>query len=395
MLGTLHRFFALKCDEELLCYLHRVHQVWSIISDGKATIAEATDYFTVQSLQLCAPKHSTADMCCITNLRSRGKLFPTLTDNSIREQRLRRILQVDLVIPSIVTFFEDRKYIEPLFAAMKKLIGRPEGTVFRTLQHSFISRDGPGEVQIDEDNFRPVPGDCRLRMRWGYTQLWLYAMRHFPELVSENLRIEGGESRPSPSAPNLNRLFEFAELAYRLGFDTENICNLRSENPDRKLVRSFVLQARPLESFHHDEYLLDAQVGVVCAELQQIRKRNPETLVPSLISYQEALTTNGNILRRWGRPYQLDYKRDKSALFYDNIHKRYDISMGTDVSSFFVKRALYFSLFGNLLAQDQSMIPDKEATDPRTGPPMNNMSIDIPGPPSTESLQARGDISMD
>ncbi|PWW72664.1 hypothetical protein C7212DRAFT_226220 [Tuber magnatum] len=162
MLGILHWFFALKCDEVLLCYLHHVHQVWSIISDRKATIAEARDYFTGQSFHLRVPKHSTADMCYITNLMSRGNLLPTVIENSIREQTLQRILQVDLVIPSILTFFEYLKYIEPLFAAMKRLMGRPESSVFCSFQYSFILRDGPSKLQLDKDNFRLVLGDSRL-----------------------------------------------------------------------------------------------------------------------------------------------------------------------------------------------------------------------------------------
>ena len=84
----------------------------------------AVDAVTVQSLELLSPKYSMIDKGLVIDLMERGKIFPSQHDSEVRKTLLENICEFSGVIPSLWTFFETLKYLEPLCEALRHLLGR-------------------------------------------------------------------------------------------------------------------------------------------------------------------------------------------------------------------------------------------------------------------------------
>jgi hypothetical protein len=77
-------------------------------------------------LQGLAPQHSTVDAECISDMMLTKKIFGTVADEEDRATILASLLSVRSMIPSLFTFFEDLKYLEPCAKVLKALL--PPGT---------------------------------------------------------------------------------------------------------------------------------------------------------------------------------------------------------------------------------------------------------------------------
>ncbi|KAK6436022.1 hypothetical protein LTR95_007786 [Oleoguttula sp. CCFEE 5521] len=119
-LGTLHRLLTMKCDEELLNYLAHVHLVWSDITQG--TDESSVDQSTVEKLHTLAPRWSSADAQQIEQLVNDRSFFPDLSRDIVRNTVIPNIKGVETAIPSLFTFFEDIKHLEPCARIMRLLL---------------------------------------------------------------------------------------------------------------------------------------------------------------------------------------------------------------------------------------------------------------------------------
>lgn len=115
-------------------YLDHVAKAWKrILRCGDTMLPfSAVDAVTVQSLELLAPKHSMIDKSLVIDLMECGKIFPSQDDSEIRKILLENICEFSGVIPSLWTFFETLKYLEPLCEALRHLLGRQ---MKRTIQY--------------------------------------------------------------------------------------------------------------------------------------------------------------------------------------------------------------------------------------------------------------------
>lgn len=330
-------------NEELLHYLRHIHSMWLEIFTGHLELMGTVDYRSVQVLQLRAPT-SVRDLAEINDNMRNGTLFPSVRGAQARAEILHNIHAIKRIIPSIFTFFEDLKYLEPLANAMKKLVGRSQKTktsVYREFQHAFAATDsGSFKIEIGEGIFRTANGSLPVQMEMGYRQLWMYAMRHFPELVSVSPRKENGRSKPPLREVDHNIWLGFADLACKLGFNSADIQTIRSENSKKEMIRTFLLDARPRESYNYDEKFLEKSVENISLILDTFVKKRNAALAPSSVIEK----FSGDLLRRCGRPFQFDYERDKRCLFFDNLHG--DLGSREEISSFQAREAFYFSFFG-------------------------------------------------
>jgi hypothetical protein len=104
-------------------YLRHVASSWKdILRCGTQTLPFSTvDSKTVQYLELLAPS-SPSDKALVEDLMKRGVLFPSQSSPQIRQTLLDNIYAFSGVIPSLRTFFETLKYLEPTCKALKKLL---------------------------------------------------------------------------------------------------------------------------------------------------------------------------------------------------------------------------------------------------------------------------------
>lgn len=84
----------------------------------------------------------------------------------------------------------------------------------------------------------------------GYWQLWIRALAEFPEMTNIPPRKERNQQKPTIKEPNATRWHAFAELAHRLGFDSEQIQHYMKVDAMRETMRSSL---RRLHQPHDDE----------------------------------------------------------------------------------------------------------------------------------------------
>src|SRR5207248_7357829 len=129
------------------------------------------------------------------------------------------------------TFFEDTKYLEPVVMVLRGLLPPNFEEPIRDAiikRYTGISQpDGHYYVGYGENDMRKFPGSEAQGIYFGYRQLCLYAMRHFPSMTDISPRIgkkpgrekPPGGSNPRKKSTNQIRWHKLAELAYKLGFD--------------------------------------------------------------------------------------------------------------------------------------------------------------------------------
>ena len=250
-------------------------------------------------------------------------IFPGLLNDDERSSVLCSIKSITYMIPSLRTFFEDQKYIEPCCSILKTLINDPIKT--RSLWGGYSSIFIAPEifrVQFTEKTSKRVSSQCQKEL--GYLQLWLFCLRNYPEmtdikplLTSRGTKIQWEQ--------NLGLWQKLGTLAVNLGFRTPKAVTLAKGDPDRECARRFLAMARPYCSD------LDSPVNVITRVLKEIEEHSP---IPT-----DAFFTSSQPLsydRRCGKPYGNDFASDRSALFLTLFSK--EIKCGPHITPLYVKR---------------------------------------------------------
>lgn len=156
------------------------------------------------------------------------------------------LAKLDSVIPSIHTFLEDTKILAPCAKIMKKLLP----SVCRTSIFQEFSRLHNGQtswsLQTSEVSaFQREEFSSDTAHRNAYRQLWLYTIRHFPEMIGCSLRKDHPREKPPLLGVELIWWYRFTALAEACGYtDVDKTCH-RGNEADYKMAQTFLQQARP------------------------------------------------------------------------------------------------------------------------------------------------------
>lgn len=168
------------------------------------------------------------------------KIFPSVTDSELRSNILTQLLSTNHMIPSLYTFQEDTKYLEPCAKIIKCLLPHAfKGSVRRAITRTYTDvsqKEGNVLIQDGEKSFTLSPGGELSRFYFGYRQLWLYAMRHFPEMIGIPPLKDTGRPKPPVKERDEDCWNDFAQLAFNLGFRSQEIQGLR-RGPDNSTIR--------------------------------------------------------------------------------------------------------------------------------------------------------------
>ena len=80
------------------------------------------DFRTAQLLQCRCPGLDQTDAKFVTEQMSQRNLFPNIDDVPTRTRIQESLLRVPCLIPSLATFFEDTKWLEPVAKVIRKLL---------------------------------------------------------------------------------------------------------------------------------------------------------------------------------------------------------------------------------------------------------------------------------
>ena len=323
----------------MLNYLRHIHDIWNKLLSGARK--SAVDGPTVRNLELLAPAISAQDLKIVQDRMASKTAFPTISDQVTRTSIVRSLADVSCLIPSLRTFFENLKYLEPCCGILKQLLQPKQKKTIR--QAFFASYYRPAHLIIESaENDRSLQSrKSSSEDRWlGYQQLWLYAMRHFPEMTDFSPRKELKKNKPVKKESNPALWHLLGSLAVDLGFRTKPALQLKRQDPDELLATQFLRHAELSPSTTDDQY-----VKSIARVLKYVR--NASRVATTLPFIQTAYSGCCEPLdRRYGRPFEDSHLADQRLLFIPHIHGGATVS-GSNVTSFYVKRDLILNFLGS------------------------------------------------
>ncbi len=267
-------------------------------------------------------------------------LFPFISSASLRTGIKSNLLNQKCIIPSLYTFFEDTKWLEPCAKVMRKLL--PSGCKMSTRKSLLSNFDGPryaGNILVQTDHRDTCywKGSEQEIVDCGYRQLWLFAWRHFPELSALLPRRDHGHAKPKARASSEQTWYNFADAAYWLGFNSDCITQLRKRDADYEMAKAFLSQVRPSE-FHwlSDRDRVDA-IQDICKVLNSIEEETRNTDISPPDFEAEVVIDN-----RCGRPFEQSYKYTRTHFFLPKVYAAKE----RKVTHFSINQDIFFAFFG-------------------------------------------------
>ncbi|KAI9848885.1 MAG: hypothetical protein M1837_006401 [Sclerophora amabilis] len=171
----------------------------------------------------------------------------------------------------------------------------------------------------------------------GYRELWLYALRHFPEMTSTPPKKEIGKAKPSVKEPSVELWHGLGKLAVELGFRTPRALELSKEDPNEVAALKFLREIR-FHSFAAD----DPPVQEIRTILSRIKRSDGAKPTPTTTCAERGEPRE----RRFGRPFEDSQDRDRSFLYLSYMYTD-DGPRNNDITSFFVKKNTFRSFLGS------------------------------------------------
>ncbi|OCT52720.1 hypothetical protein CLCR_09503 [Cladophialophora carrionii] len=298
-IGTFHRILTMHCTEELTHYLRHLRQTWIHLLGGASTDAYV-DAATVRSLQGRSPRYSLSDRAHIKQSIDDRKAFCWITDEDQRRGVLERCCKLEHTIPSIRTFLEDTKWLEPGSKIVRRLFPlKSSNSIRRTLNACYAGPEAQHGQGFAE----------------SYRALWLYALKYFPELDSLRPRQESRKSSTLQLRSSGEAWGEFIRLAGSLHFQAPvtNLADLQQTTE-----RAAANRAPPL---------------TVPIQL------HPKLAIPFHQDF--------DIKHRCGRVFELAYKANQVNLSLENIYRTFtDADAGSHITPFAISRDTFRAFFG-------------------------------------------------
>jgi hypothetical protein len=304
-----------------------------------------TDNVTIQALQLRAPRSSKNDARVLQQLLENDTLFPTVKDPEKRASIWDNILSIEGLIPSLYTFFEDLKLLRPCAEIIKSLIELPlNGSLREMIEQRFTGCNQSSDTyyyQITETTWGTMKGGLQERVEFGWQQLLFYILRHSRKMNGWCPKKEIGRPKPVAMEPDPITWYEFGQLASRLGFDSTRIRELNTDDPYKKSAREYLQKSH--RSLHTiDKASFESCIKQIAKTLQTATEKEQRLAMPVLVTS----SAGESLSRRCGRFFETAHDQDRDFLFLGTLHDTSSIQRGNSITSFFVRRSIYFAFFG-------------------------------------------------
>ncbi|KAL2829037.1 hypothetical protein BDW59DRAFT_142760 [Aspergillus cavernicola] len=336
--------FSNFSSQEIIHYLTHVKNSWATLVDHDRTQMARIDLHTVDTLQLYAPRASTVDRKTVKGKILGGEVFSNFSrsERAAIWENLRSQEDCDGIIPSLHTFFRDISYLELCANAMKRLIvlNKQHPTVRSALVHSLQSRRADSDclIQTSETTFRRQLGSSE-HITSGYCQIWMYAMRHYPEMAKD---VQGGQkANPTRAKARAKAdesvIHDMATLARKLGFRNPQIKAILKQSPDRQIARAALLKARKPDHYHYER-------GTFKSLVEQIAGCFALAIPHEAPSAAPATGRAIKLKDRCGAPQEQTQQLDRPHVFLDHLHSA--TVLQRNLSSLEVRRCVYYAFFG-------------------------------------------------
>lgn len=291
------------------------------------------DDIIAEKLEGLCPRYSASDRDHVFNLMQDRVIFPSVVDESLRQALLANITRISSLIPSLWTFFETLKFLEPLCDILRRLIGsKIKGTIRRSLLGCFFPPE-KSRVQKSEKYHVELlaPLDQVKAAEIAYVQLWAFCGRHFDELSTFTPKKVNGKDKPVVMEQNPVLWQRLATFASGMGFRIPECTLLGEQDPRFKLAVDYLRKANPLSVHLSTERI---QRVVLAGSLPE----DSAEAVPELSTMQLVKE------RRFGRPFEPDLEEDKHHLFVPTIYREQSFPV---INLQYVRRDLFRCIFGS------------------------------------------------
>ncbi|KJF60725.1 uncharacterized protein CIMG_12218 [Coccidioides immitis RS] len=304
---NLHRLLPMRVPEELANYLKHIKAVMTIITNGRPEILDAQ---TVTQLEGRSPFWSRADANHIDMVFDEGLVFPDVISTPEYEILRERVKSIRCIIPSLRTFHEDCKYLEPMVKLVRRLLSpKWKGTVKHGMKRRYSPPAGdsfPIQTTVGyRSERRQAPG---YGFWSAYRQVFLASMREFFGLVPNFKPLKMHKVPMHMQQPEASVLWtRFREVVSTVGFSVPRI--------------------------DHGAHLVPINWG------GDNRGQYP---APSLTNNHHA---DWRLSSRCGMTDGTSFFMDKEYLFLDNIYSTPRDEPQDDLTSFAVKRDMFIAFF--------------------------------------------------
>lgn len=317
-----------------MAYLGYISATWTGIT-ANIDVRNVVDASSVEQLQSLAPHHSSADAKTIDDMIKTNKIFTTLTGESDRSVVLANLHSIQSMIPSLFTFFEDLKYLEPCAKVLKALLPpRGKKSIFRGLMGFYFPRDQIYVEHASHDMRIHTGSGSEIVRTFAYQQLWLFALRNFPLMTNFTTRKVLDKDKPAAVEPSPHVWREFGELASLLGFKTSAIDELCSRDSTKLVV------AQLFDRFSEPGLMNDSRAADEIAAILKALNRRKEPVGEPCFTGGDQIS----LAERCGRPFEDDHRIDRPYLYLPHIHRI--PATGTTITTFYRKWCMFRIFLG-------------------------------------------------
>ena len=312
--------------------------MWAEILDENALISHL-DADSVKHLELLCPAQSAADRRRVAVLVDENLILPSISNVWLRMRLKQRVLRIHCRIPSLFTFFEDTKFLEPS-SKILQIVFPPT----RRLE------------QLEQACSQAYRGSW---FRFDYRRIFLFAMRYFPDLIAETPRTDSKKPKPKILEPSEVLWKLLAEEVIGCNFWTPPVNELRTRDVTLACVRDLFKRLVPHRDQNQDEaHLVDAVYQIVTdmPRYSEAARGDPEL---SLNLFERPMD------HRCGRPFESDYNYYRDYFRSSNVDRAYSDGSKDYISPFGIAREIFLAFFGRLPFGGD----DSEPEDPLPQPP--------------------------
>ncbi|KAJ5917556.1 hypothetical protein N7466_011110 [Penicillium verhagenii] len=334
-IGVLHKLKAMKCDETFLRLV-----------DGNVDLLSKIDSSTVKFIKSRAPKVSPQDLADMQEEWDKHKLF-CFMDEHHRKAAWERLKEIDFLIPTLETFFQDVLFLDVGRTVLRQLCLTPpkgEGTIDQTLRSqytgyppAFLSRTYWDKMIVDG----------------SLCDLWRFSLQYAFEMTNKR-----DHHRRVP------RKHKDKTRAIELGL------NEWRDRDSLSLLHHFLA----LASRH--EFNVPFRENYVSTEI--------ELSSPPPYDFPPEAEGDVDIERRCGNPFTDSIDADIFALSREALRNDWSEQR---VSACFVRRCVFLAFFSYLIPEDT----DRQISGVM-GPVYDDTTINLEGDISSLSTSSSPDI---
>ena len=252
-LGNFAKHLAAHSDDAIVSYWKHINTSWSAIFEGIDALIPALDPETVRKVQYTAPKRCEQDRTYIKTILESRDLFKRIHRPEDRAKLYRNIMTLDTILPSILTFHENMRYL----TIGTKIIERyllPKVKEMNPRKSSRQTKDLIRRLELDWTGSR----GCNTSIGDGHPVLifvlpiLLFALTNFPSLGYEP-PLQDVKGHGTVAGPDEASIAEIRRLASTYGFENASV---HPKAPMNHAVHGFSVTLAPQDSSPSAVYTL-------------------------------------------------------------------------------------------------------------------------------------------